>query len=303
MHIPNGFLTDPVCAASTLVSAGAIGYGFARIRESDNSRSAALMAVTGAGIFAAQMVNFPVDGGTSGHVIGAALAAIVLGPWRGMLTMAIVLTVQCFAFGDGGMRTLGANVLNMAVVAPLVAWGIYQFTTRRASGANGKLLGAGIAAFAAVMAAAAMCAGELAASGAYGTAEVFAAMLSVHFVIALCEAVVTMTVVAAALVLVAENRVLSTRSVIVGGLLLAVVAAGLLAPVASTRPDGLERVAMDLNFANRALPSWAIAPGYEAPLVAWPALAVAIAGIGGALFVFAGTYTVGRSARVRVRKH
>jgi cobalt/nickel transport system permease protein len=302
MHIPNGFLTDPVCTVSTLASAGAIGYGVTRIRETDSSRSAALMAATGAGIFAAQMVNFPIDGLTSAHLVGAALAAIVLGPWRGMLTMAVVLAAQAFLFGDGGIRTLGANVLNMAVVGTLSASVLYTLATRRVAGARGKLLGAGAAAFGAVTASAAMCAAELAASGTFAAAPLFASMMGVHLVIALCEGLITMAIVAAALALVAENRTISTRNVVLGGLALAVVLAGLVAPFASTRPDGLERVAVDLNFANLATSSWAIAPDYEAPLVTWPAVAVAIAGIGGALFVFASAYTVGRTAKVRVRK-
>jgi cobalt/nickel transport system permease protein len=302
MHIPNGFLTDPVCTVCTLASVGSIGYGFARARQEGSSRWAALMAVTGGGIFAAQMVNFPIDSGTSGHVIGAALAAIVLGPWRGMLTMAIVLSVQCFVFGDGGTRALGANLLNMAVVAPLVASALYASITRRAGGAPGKLAGAGAAALGAVLASAALCALELAASGTYGFPQVFAAMMGAHLVIALCEAVITVTIVAAVAALVAEDRVLSTRGVIVGGLAAAVVVAGLLAPVASLRPDALERVAGDLNFANLATSSWAIAPDYAAPGIAWPALAVGIAGIGGAMFVFATTYAIGRTAKARVRK-
>ncbi len=302
MHIPNGFLTDPVCTVSTLASAGAIGYGFARIRQSDSSRSATLMAATGAGIFAAQMVNFPVDGGTSGHVIGAALAAIALGPWRGMLTMAVVLAVQCLVFGDGGMRVLGANVLNMAVVGTLVSWGVYQFTTARVRGTGGKLAGAGAAAFASVLAAAALCSVELAASGTRAMPEVFSAMMSVHVVIALCEAIVTMTVVAAALALVAERRLTSPRSMTIAGLALAIAVAGILAPLASSSPDGLERVAADLSFSNLATSTFAVVPGYEAPGIAWPALAVAAAGIVGVAIVFASTYTVGRTAKVRVRK-
>jgi cobalt/nickel transport system permease protein len=303
MHIPDGFLTDPVCAASTLASAGAIGYGVVRMRDADASRSAALMAAAGAGVFAAQMVNFPVDGGTSGHVIGAAVLAIALGPWRAMLTMAVVLAVQCFVFGDGGLKSLGANVLNMAVVAPFVAASVYQFATCRVSGASGKLLGAGAAAFGSVLAAAAMCAVELAASGTYPIAPVMTAMIAAHLAIALCEALATMALVAAATALVSESRAVSTRNVLVGGLALAVVVAGVLAPLASAYPDGLERVAGDLNFAALATTSYAVLPDYEAPLAGWPMLAVALAGVVGVALVFASTYTVGRTARVRVRKH
>lgn len=303
MHIPNGYLTDPVCAVSTLASAGAIGYGVTRIRESDTSRSAAMMAAAGAGVFAAQMVNVPVDGGTSGHVIGAAILAIALGPWRAMLTMAVVLGVQCFVFGDGGWMTLGANLLNMAVVAPLVATGVYRFTTGRVRGTGGKLLGAGAAAFGSVLAAAAMCAVELAASGTYSIAPVLSAMTGAHLVIALCEALATMALVAAAAALAAEKRVPSTRGVMIGGLALAVAVAGVMAPLASSYPDGLARVAGELNFARLAADSYALLPDYQAPVAGWPLLAVALAGIVGVALVFASAYTVGRTAKVRVRKH
>ena len=110
-----------------------------------------------------------------------------------------------------------------------------------------------------------------------------------------------MAVVAAALAVVGR-REFSTRSVLLGGLALAVVVAGLVAPLASSLPDGLERVAIDGGFAGLAIDSWAVAPDYEAPLVTWPALAVAIAGIGGALAVFASSYAVGQTAKARVPK-
>jgi len=302
MHIPNGFLSDPVCTVSTLTAAAAVGISFARLRESDTSRSAAMMAATGAGIFAAQMVNFPLDQGTSGHVIGAAVAAIALGPWRGMLTMAMVLAVQCLLFGDGGLQVLGANILNMGVIATLVASVAYTFVTRRMAGTNGKLLGAGVAALGSVLAAALACSLELAASGTFGLTEVVAAMLSVHAMIALCEGLITVTVVAAAIALSAQRRPLSSARVMIVGLAVAIAVAGLLAPLASSSPDGLERVAEDLNFANLATGTSAILADYEAPGIPWPSLAIAVAGMGGVLCVFASTYTVGRTAKVRVRK-
>ena len=148
MHIPNGFLSDPVCAVSTATSLAALGVGFARARQTDHSGSAALMAATGAG-----------------------------------------------------------------------------------------------------------------------------------------------------------DRPLSGRRVMAGGLIAAIAVAGLLAPWASSAPDGLDRVAQDLQIASLATSSWALAPEYAAPGVAWPALAVALAGIAGAFFVFASSYTVGRTALVKVRKH
>lgn len=300
MHIPNGFLTDPVCTASALASAAALGVGFARARQSASPRSAALVAATGAGIFAAQMVNFPIESGTSGHVLGAALAAIVLGPWQGMLTMAVVLATQCFLFGDGGISALGANILNMAVAGTLVASLCYTLVTRHVAGAKGKLLGAGAAAFGSVLASATLCAVELSASGAYAPAEVFSAMLGVHVLIGLSETLITVALVGAALAGRAEHRRTLHRGAV--GLALAIAVAGLLAPMASSAPDGLARVAEDLQFASLATDSWAIAPDYVAPGVGWPALAVALAGIAGTVFVFVSAYTVGRTATAKVRK-
>lgn len=302
MHIPNGFLTDPVCAATTLASAGAVGYGILRLRSAGRPTEASLMAATGAGIFAAQMVNFPIDGATSGHVIGAALAAIALGPWRGMLTMAIVLAVQCLVFGDGGMAVLGANVLNMAVVATLVAWSVYQFVTRRLSGAPGKLAGAGAAAFASVMAAAVACSAELAIRGDFAAGEIFSAMLGVHLIIALCEGLITVSVVAAALAVAAQPRLASPRNLAILGLCAAIAVAGLLAPLASASPDGLERVAENLNFASLAGDTFAIVPDYEIPGVSSTLLAVALAGVFGVALVAFSSYAIGRTATARVRK-
>ncbi|MBI3836866.1 MAG: energy-coupling factor ABC transporter permease [Planctomycetia bacterium] len=302
MHIPNGFLTDPVCTASTLAATAALGVGFARLRQLDGSRSSAVMAATGAGIFAAQLVNFPIDHGTSAHVLGAALAAIALGPWCGMLTMTLVLTAQCLLFGDGGLSTLGANILNMAVAGTLVASVFYTLGTRHVAGAKGKLLGAAAAAFGSVLASASLCAIELAASGTYGLADVLSAMLGVHAVIGVSEALISVSIVAAALTLRNEKRSLSTGRVMIGGLVLAAAVAGLVAPLASTAPDGLERVAADLNFASRATSSYAIAPDYSIPGIAWPTLAMALAGIAGVVVVFVATYTVGRTATAKVRK-
>ena len=302
MHIPNGFLTDPVCAFTTLASAGALGYGIAQLRRDRRPVDAGLMAATGAGIFAAQMVNFPIDGATSGHVIGAALAAIALGPWRGMLTMAIVLAVQCLVFGDGGLAVLGGNILNMAVVATLVSWGVYQFTTGRLGGLPGKLAGAGVAAFASVLAAATLCAAELAISGTYATSGVFSAMLSVHLVIALCEGLITVSVVAAANALAAQPRLASPKNLAIVGIAAAIAVAALLAPLASSSPDGLERVAENLNFAALASDTLAIVPEYEVPGVGSPLLAVALAGVFGVAIVAFASYAIGRTATVRVRK-
>ena len=123
MHIPDGFVNIPVAAATYVASGGSLAYAVRRTNEELGEKQVPLMGVMGAFIFAAQMLNFPVAGGTSGHLIGGALAAILLGPWAGMLIMASVLIVQALIFQDGGLVALGANVFNMGVVACLVEIG------------------------------------------------------------------------------------------------------------------------------------------------------------------------------------
>jgi cobalt/nickel transport system permease protein len=261
------------------------------------------MAATGAGIFAAQMVNFPIGHGTSGHVLGAAVAAIALGPWCGMLTMAVVISAQCMLFGDGGTSALGANILNMAVVGTLVASGLYTVATRAIGGTKGKLIGTALAACGSVLAAAGLCSVELAASGTYAFADVLGAMTSVHALIGVSEALISVAIMAAALSVGSAKRPLSSRQLMFGGLAAAVAIAGLLAPLASNSPDGLERVAADLGFANLASENpWSVAPDYQTPGIVWPALAVALSGLAGVFAVFATTYTLNRTATAKVPK-
>jgi cobalt/nickel transport system permease protein len=304
MHIPNGFLTDPVCTVSTLASATALGVGFARASRCDRGASGALMAATGAGIFAAQMVNFPIEAGTSGHVLGAALAAVLLGPWRGMLTMATVVTVQCLLFGDGGTSALGANVLNMAVIGTLVASLVYETITRFATGTTGKLVGAAAASFASVLAAATLCSIELTISGTHDFSEVLLAMLAVHAVIGAGESLITVAILTAVLTTTRAKQPASSRRIAVIGLALAAAVAVFVAPLASTAPDGLERVADELQIASLATANaWAMAPDYAMPGISWPLLAAGLAGTVGVCFVFAVTYLLSRTATARVRKH
>lgn len=305
MHIPNGYLTDPVCAASTAASLAALGIGLAKLRRASPKaphHSPALMAATGAGIFAAQMLNVPVASGTSGHLIGAALAAVLLGPWRGMLTMTVVLCVQCFVFGDGGARALGANVLNMAVVATLVASAIHAAFLSRVAGSGGRMLAVTAAAFGSVLAAATMCSLELAASGHMKLLPVLSAMSGTHALVGIGEAAVTLAVLACLESGLVRRLFAETEHSTVGGALVAACLVAAFAPFASQLPDGLERVATDLQFAIAAGHSWSLLPEYAAPGIPWPALAVVLAAVMGVALVAASTYWVGHAAVVRVRK-
>jgi cobalt/nickel transport system permease protein len=200
VHIPDGFLTPEVAAGAGVLAAGAVAYGLRRADETLDERAVPLLGVTGAFVFAAQMLNFPVAGGTSGHFLGAALAAVLLGPWMACLVLAVVLAMQAFVFADGGITALGANVLNMGVIGGLGAGLVLVAGRRVLPDTRTAFLGlVGIAAWTAVMAGAAATAAELALSGTVPLQTVLPAMLGVHALIGVGEAVVTVTAVSAVL--------------------------------------------------------------------------------------------------------
>ncbi len=197
MHIPDGFLSAPVAASSWVLSAGGIGYAARRAGRELGEKQIPMMGVAGAFIFAAQMLNFTVAGGTSGHLLGGALAAIVLGPWQGALVLTSVLAVQALLFQDGGLLALGANVFNMALVGVLTAYVTYRFG-RRLLGENrlGSLVSTFAAAWLSVVVASLVAALELAASGAYSAGVVFTTMGGVHVLVGIGEGIITTAVVA-----------------------------------------------------------------------------------------------------------
>jgi cobalt/nickel transport system permease protein len=198
MHIPDGFLTPEVAAVCAVPAIGAVGYGLRRASRELDERRVPLLGVTAAFVFAAQMLNFPVAGGTSGHFLGAALAAILLGPWLAGLVLAVVLAVQSFVFADGGVTALGANILNMGVIGALVVGGLMVGAQRVLPQRRGAFLAvAGVGAWLAVMAGATATAVELAISGTVPLGTVLPAMLGVHTVIGIGEAVITVAAVSA----------------------------------------------------------------------------------------------------------
>jgi cobalt/nickel transport system permease protein len=200
MHIPDGFLDAEVAAAAGVAAAGAVAYGLRRAERTLDERAVPTLGVTGAFVFAAQMLNFPVAGGTSGHFLGAALAAVLLGPWVACLVLAVVLGLQAFVFADGGITALGANVLNMGVVGGLGAGVVIAAGRRVLPATQAAFVGlVGIAAWLAVMAGAAATALQLAASGTAPLGTVMPAMLGVHALIGVGEAVITVAAVSAVL--------------------------------------------------------------------------------------------------------
>ena len=195
MHIPDGFVTIPVASAGIVVSAGCVTYAVKATNKKLGEKQVPLMGVLAAFIFAAQMFNFPIAGGTSGHVLGAALAAILLGPWAGMLVMTCVLVVQSLIFQDGGLLALGVNVLNMGVVGCLASYYIYRGVFLLLRGSRlGILLGGGVAAWFSVVIAAVMAALELAVSGTVPYKVALLVMAGVHALIGVGEALITAAV-------------------------------------------------------------------------------------------------------------
>ena len=124
MHIPDGFLSIVISVLCWAITVAILGMAVSRTNKSLGERQVPLMGVMAAFIFAAQMINFPVAGGTSGHLLGGALAAITLGPWAGMLVMTAVIAVQGLLFQDGGLLVMGANILNMGLLTAAVGYGL-----------------------------------------------------------------------------------------------------------------------------------------------------------------------------------
>ena len=200
MHIPDGFLDGGVAAAAAVPAVAAVGYGVRRAGRSLDDRKVPLLGVTAAFVFAVQMLSFPVAGGTSGHLLGGALAAILLGPWLACIVMAVVISGQAFVFADGGVTALGANVLNMGVVGAL-GIGLVMVAARRVLPRTRTtfLAVAGAGAWLSVMAGALLCSVELGVSGTVPFATVLPAMLGVHALIGIGEAVITVAAVGAVL--------------------------------------------------------------------------------------------------------
>ena len=197
MHIPDGFLSADVALVCAVPAVAAVGMGLRQANRTLDERRVPLLGVTAAFVFAAQMLNFPVAGGTSGHFLGAALAAILLGPWLACLTMAVVIGVQALVFADGGITALGANVLNMGVIGALFVGGLMY--AARAAAPTRILAISAVGAWLAVMLGATATAFELALSGTVPLHTVLPAMLGTHALIGAGEAVITVAAVSAVL--------------------------------------------------------------------------------------------------------
>ncbi|MFC1957934.1 energy-coupling factor ABC transporter permease [Chloroflexota bacterium] len=196
MHIPDGFLNIATVATTYAVSAGGVANAVRIANRKLGEKQVPLMGILAAFIFAAQMLNFPVVGGTSGHLIGAALAAILLGPWATVIIMSAVLIAQSLIFQDGGLLALGANIFNMGIVASFGAYYIYRLAqSLLGDNRRGKLIGAFVAAWGSVLLASIACALELAISGASPLTVVLPVMAGIHALIGIGEGLITVAVI------------------------------------------------------------------------------------------------------------
>jgi cobalt/nickel transport system permease protein len=295
MHIPDGFLDAKTLTASSILALAGVSYSVYQTTHHLPRRRIPLMGLSAAFIFAAQMLNFPVAGGTSGHLIGGTLAAILLGPSCAVLVLTSVLIVQCFLFADGGAFAIGANVLNMAIVDAFAGYAIYSVLRRAWPGATGRLIAAALGAWSGTVIAAGVCAGELAFTGRVSPGAVFPVMIGIHSLIGLGEAAITALVVAT--ITRSRPELLSpssqpafpaVREFLAYGLIVCAALALFISPFASKLPDGLDYAAAKLGFSSRGTPSpvRAIAPDYKIPHIHSAPISAAIAAILGTIIVF-----------------
>ncbi|MCB0101989.1 MAG: energy-coupling factor ABC transporter permease [Anaerolineales bacterium] len=301
LHIPDGFLSLIVSVICWVITVAILGVAVSKTNKALGEKQIPLMGVMAAFIFAAQMINFPVAGGTSGHMLGGALAAIVLGPWAGMLVMTAVVAVQALLFQDGGLLVMGANILNMGLVTAAIGYGLYRSVSGSSKGV--KLGVIGVAAWLSVMAGALLTSLQLWLSGTSQLDIVIPAMLGVHALIGLGEALIT--VFAVAFIMQTRPDLLGEGSesakgsrswVFVGAIISLLVV--LLSPLASADPDGLERVATDMGFINAGQSApYEIIPDYTLPFLGETALSTIFAGVVGVVVVGIIILLVGRGMK------
>lgn len=195
LHIPDGFLSLPVSLVTWGISIAFIALALKRVRGRYSERVVPLMGVCAAFIFAAQMINFPIPGGTSGHLLGGTLAGVLLGPWAGSLVMTVIFIVQAVIFQDGGLTVLGANIFNMGLIGTFGGYYLYK-GIRKALGMNRwweMAVAVAIASWISVVVASVLCALQLAVSGTVPLPIALSAMLFWHSLIGIGEAMITVS--------------------------------------------------------------------------------------------------------------
>jgi cobalt/nickel transport system permease protein len=304
MHIPDGFIDGKTALTAAAISAVGVGLALRQVRRELPPRRVPMLGLAAAFLFAAQMVNFPVAGGTSGHLVGGVLVAALLGPSAAIVVLAAVLIVQCFLFADGGVSALGANLLNMGILGAGGGYLAYRLVSSRVRGLRGQVTGVAFGGWVSSVLAAIGCTGELAWSHTVAWSAGFPMMASVHMVVGLGEGLIGALAFAAIArtrpEIVAERTPSSGGSLPGGalryGLLAALGLAVFVAPFACPWPDGFETVAVKLGFDRQGGPAivHAPAPDYRLPGIHSAAGATALAGAVGTVVVFGLALVLGR---------
>jgi cobalt/nickel transport system permease protein len=311
MHAPDGFLNAGTAIGTAVMSAGVIGVALRQSRQQLADRQTPLAGLTAAFVFAAQMFTFPVAAGTTGHLLGGVLAAVLLGPATATVVVATVILIQSLVFADGGITALGYNVLNMAVITSFGGYALFRgFRRLLPATASGVVMAGGLAAAASVVLAAMAFSLEwlFGATAPVPFDTVFGAMVGVHLLIGVGEGVITAMTLGAVLAarpdLVAgaadldraarsERPRWSGRGSVLAGVLTVTVLATVVSQFAWPQPDGLSRVAEDQGFSasGRAHPlATSIFADYATRGLGNPTLSLALAGgTGAALTAAVGT--------------
>lgn len=307
LHIPDGFLSVGVALVLWIVTIVIVAIALRRVSADLGERQVPMMGVLAAAIFAGQMLNFPVAGGTSGHLLGAALATILMGPWAAILIMTCVIGIQGLIFQDGGLLAMGANIFNMGIVGVVVTHFVYR-STRALAGNKpwGIFIGGFMSAWLSVVLSALITALELALSGTSPANIAVPAMGGVHIIIGIGEGLITVGALAFLyfvrpdLLHVGEAKP-AGAGVWIAGLVVAI-AIAIASPLASTFPDGLEWVAEQQGFLQNAQDApYQIIPDYVLPGIENEALATILAGIIGVLLVFGIAFGIAYARRNKNR--
>ncbi|MFN2147648.1 MAG: energy-coupling factor ABC transporter permease [Anaerolineales bacterium] len=310
MHIPDGFLSTIVAIVGWVLAVILIGVAIRQTRNQLGERQVPLMGILAAFIFAAQAINFPIAAGTSGHLLGGALAAIVLGPWAATLIMTSVIGVQALLFQDGGLLALGWNIINMGVLTAFAGYACYRLLLRWiGEKPTARVAASFAAAWLSVEIGALATSVELALSGTSPLQFALPAMAGVHALIGVGEGLITGGAVG--LLQASRPEVLRTgeqapgrkgATFVLAGLLIALLIAAF-SPLASPHPDGLEYVAGQSGFLERAAePLYSLLPDYTVPIIHGAALTTIAAVALGTLIVFGLAWVVGRGVLRLERK-
>ncbi len=330
MHIPDGFIDGRTSLAGSAVAVGGVAVCLRRTAQVLDDRQVPLVGLTAAFVFAVQMLNFPVAAGTSGHLLGAVLAAVLVGPWAGALAVTVVLIVQAFLFADGGLSALGLNIINMALVGALAGYVVFVGLRMLFPRTRGALVvAAGIAAALAPVMASVVFALEYAigGNGATSVGTVATAMVGVHVLIGIGEGVITAMTLAAVLATrpdlvhgastlrlaigrpldtadARQGNIMSRRAsfgvFIVAGFTVALLLAFLVSPHASSNPDGLEKVGaakgLDTEVRDHSMAGGPLAD-YTVKGIHDDSLSTGVAGIIGVTITFGAAFGISKLAK------